>query len=107
MMVPPLESLNKTELLEMCRRQGYGFLRKSTPNERLIYLIENGGVPAQDDIALSTDSRNKLEEFIEQFWDRIHSQLPCDGPLKGKCTKYGCSEGRHADCLISARPSML
>ena len=107
MLIPPLETLNKTELLELCRRQGYGFLKKTTPQDKLISLMENGGVPDPEDISMTTASRQKLEDFVREFWDRINSQLPCHGPLKGQCTKYGCSEGRHADCLMSARPNML
>ena len=105
--IPPLESLNRTELLEMARLQGFGFLRRDARTEDLIALLTNGGTPPRELVARTMDTREQLEKFIEQFWDRIQSQLPCSGPLLGKCTEYGCSEGRHADCLISSEPHML
>lgn len=100
--VPPLETLNVTELAYIIRRQTGVVVKRSLPKERLIELIEYGTQPTPDEIAGSTTTRKELQQFIEKNWTWVNSQLPCKGPDKGKCTIYPCPEGRHADCMMSA-----
>lgn len=101
--------MNRTELLQILSTEKYGFLRLrgSIPLERLAHLIRTGEQPTPDEIALTSDSRRKLQLWIDRNRLQIESQLPCSGPNKGKCTIYPCSEGKHLDCYLSAQKHML
>ena len=100
-----LEHLNKTELIQLLGNGGHGHLRlkESTSEERLIELIRSGGQPRKEEIAGTEKTRKRLQDWVERSWTQIASQLPCSGPLRGMCTRYPCSEGRHIECYISAR----
>lgn len=101
-----LHTLNVTELAYIIRRQTGLVVKRSVGKERLIQLLEDGGMPTQDEVSPTTDSRKRLQIFIEKNWAGIQSQLPCKGENRGRCTIYPCSEGRHVDCLLSAEPQM-
>jgi len=96
-----LENLNSSELLEILRRQGYR-LSPSVPKERLIYLINSGEGPLPAEVSGTMPSRKRLEMWIDQNRAFISSQLPCKGPLQGRCTVYDCPDGRHLDCYLAA-----
>lgn len=101
-----LHSLNFTELAYIFRRQTGLVIKRSVPITRLIQLLEEGGLPLADEISPTTDSRKRLQLYIEKNWNAINSQLPCKGNDRGHCTIYSCPEGRHIDCLLSATPHM-
>lgn len=105
----PLEWLNRSELLQILSREEYGYLRlrASVPKERLIHLISTKEPPSPDELAKTTETRQRLQSWIQKNWDQINSQLPCSGELRGKCTVYPCSEGRHLDCYLSAKKYMI
>lgn len=117
--IPPLEHLNTSELLDIIRRDprarrdveapvyGCWRLRRSLPREVLIEIIQTGRYPEVEELAATVDSRKRLEDWIQQNFVLIESQLPCTGSDRGKCTRYPCSEGRHLDCFISARKHFL
>lgn len=87
---------NETELIEIARRQGLGRLRRGMDRLTLINLVRGEIDVAQEHLAGTTDSRTRLERHIWSHIDIVRSQLPgCDG----HCTKYPCSEGRHALCF--------
>jgi hypothetical protein len=104
-----LENLNKTELIQILGNSGHGNLRlrKSVKQERLIYLIRTGEQPNEEETAGTVATRKRLQEWIEKSWSRIGSQLPCSGPLRGMCTSYPCSEGRHIECYLSAKDYLI
>jgi len=105
-----LDELNDTELWELVRMQlSAAWLRpvrlsRAVSRERVIYLIESNEQPLPEEILL--ESRQKLENWVAKNWDKVVSQIPCSGVLKGKCTKYACPEGRHLTCYASALPHM-
>lgn len=101
-----LHSLNFTELAYIFRRQTGLAIKRSVPITRLIQLLEDSGLPLADEISPTTDSRKRLQLYIEKNWNAINSQLPCKGNDRGHCTVYNCPEGRHIDCLLSATPHM-
>lgn len=105
--IPPLEELSTSELVEMCRRQGYGHINRFANRERIIALLTYGGKVPPELVSKSNQTRKELERFISSFWDRIQSQLPCKGENRGKCTIYGCSDGQHAECLMASEPYMI
>lgn len=106
----PLDELNDTELWEIARMQLTAAwsrpirLSRAVSRERVIYLIESNEQPRPEEILL--ESRRKLEEWVTKNWDSVNSQIPCSGPLKGKCTRHSCPEGRHLTCYASALPHM-
>lgn len=101
-----LHLLNVTELAFLIRRHTGLVVKRSVGKERLIQLLEDGGVPTAEEVSSTTDSRKRLQLYIEKNWMGIQSQLPCKGENRGRCTIYPCPEGRHVDCLISATPHM-
>ncbi len=104
-----LEYMNRTELLQILSGEQYGYLRlrATVPKDRLIYLIQSKEQPRPEEVAQTTDTRRKLQMWIDQNKTQIESQLPCSGPNRGKCTVYPCSEGKHLDCYLSAQKYML
>lgn len=101
-----LHTLNNTELAQLIRRHTNLVVKRAVPRERLIQLLEDGGLPTLDEVSPTTESRKKLQLYVEKNWMGIQSQLPCKGENRGRCTIYPCPEGRHVDCLISATPHM-
>lgn len=101
-----LHTLNATELAFIIRRQTGLVVKRSVTKERLIELLENGGVPTADEVSPTTETRKHLQLFVEKNWVAINSQLPCKGENRGRCTIYPCPEGRHIDCLLLAEPHM-
>lgn len=110
-----LEELNDTELWELARTtlsSAWGRpirLKQAVPRERVIALIESGERPALEEEYIDPqghDSRTRLEIWVGKNWAMVNSQLPCTGPLRGKCTKYACPDGRHLNCYAAAEPHM-
>lgn len=101
--------MNHTELLKILSSEKYGYLRLrgGISIERLAHLVRTGERPAPEELALTSDTRRRLQLWVERNWSQIGSQLPCSGPNKGKCTIYPCSEGKHLDCYLSAQKHML
>lgn len=97
-----LHALNETELALIIRRQTGLVMKRSVGRDRMIQLLEEGGMPLPEEISPTTESRKKLQVFIEKNWVALNSQLPCKGENKGRCTVYPCPEGRHLDCLLAA-----
>lgn len=105
----PLEQLNQSELLQILKdsERGGHRLRKAVPADRLIHLIRTGEQPAQEEIALTTNTRKKLQVWVKRNWSAIGSQLPCSGETRGKCTEHPCTDGKHLDCYIGAEDLMI
>ncbi len=101
--LPDPRGLNTTELLEIIRCQTGLVVRRSVPKERLVQIVEQGGMPTQEELAGTNESRRLLQVFIEKNWVQINSQLPCKGTNRGRCTIYPCPEGRHLDCFGASR----
>lgn len=115
-----LSSLNETELAQLIRRQTGLIVARGMGRDRMIELLENGGMPKPEgtswdshgvmyfhpEISKTQDSRKRLQLFIEKNWNSLQSQLPCKGENRGRCTIYPCPEGRHIDCLLAASSHM-
>ena len=105
----PLQDLNTTELLFMLSRAAYHHLRlkRGTPKERLIELVEAGPVAATmvrpEELADTGRSRFVLQEGIRKSWNSLNSQLPCQNkPNSGQCVVFPCSDGCHVNCYEDA-----
>lgn len=105
--LPSLEHFNRTELCELIRRYTGAIVKRSLPKERLIELVETETQPQPDELAGTTQSRVRLQQFMEKHWGMIASQLPCSGPTKGKCSVHNCPDGRHIDCYMRAEPHIV
>lgn len=104
-----LDQCNETELLWMAKDQGIGRLKKGLPKEYLIDIILGEIPPITADFSGTHITRNRLAIFIhnpaefppdginEGNWPRVMSQLP---GCTGICTKFDCTEGRHALCIL-------
>jgi hypothetical protein len=98
-----LNELNKTELLELCRLHGHARLKEGLTKDRLIEIINNGTTSA-DDLANTNITRKRLQQFIQDNWELVNTNLPCKGKLNaGKCTIFPCSEARHVSCYLGAK----
>jgi len=101
-----LQTLNHTELMEIIRRQTGLVVKRSVPRERMVQFLQSGVQFSPEELSPTTDSRKRLQLYIEKNWVALNSQLPCKGENKGRCTIYPCPEGRHVDCLLQAAPHM-
>lgn len=101
--------MNRSELLQILASEKYGFLRirAAVPHERLAHLVRTQEQPNPEELSLVSDSRRRLQVWIDKNKIQIESQLPCKGPNRGKCTIYPCSDGKHFDCLLAAEKYML
>lgn len=99
-----LRYLNYTELSLIYRRQTGLVVKRMVPKERIIQFIYGQAQPTHDEVSPTTESRRKLQVYIEQNKTWVESQIPCKGENRGKCTIYPCPEGRHLDCWLAAAP---
>lgn len=99
-----LYECNDSELHWMARKQGLPVLRMSIPHEELVAIVA-GSVPVQEHhLALTLQSRTRLETFIQANFDRVRGQLPgCDG----RCQSFMCTEGKHMACYLPSEPLLL
>ena len=96
------EGHNQTELAYIYRRHTGLVLKRTVTIDRLIELLTQGGQPLPEEISPTTESRKRLQLYVEKNWNGINSQLPCKGENRGRCSIYPCPEGRHLDCVNSA-----
>lgn len=102
-----IEHANKTELLEAVKEKTGLTPRVDLSEERLVQLVYNPSSMVPEEVADINKTRAKLEAWITNNWDWVNGQIPCTGELRGKCTKYPCSNGRHMDCYIGAKKVMV
>lgn len=98
-----LMQCNETELLWMARDQGLGHLRRGIPKPELVAIVTGQIDVRPDHLSGTSDSRAALEVFIEKNWAVIRSQLP---QCTGRCTKFQCTEGKHALCFFPNQDAM-
>lgn len=101
-----LSNLNDTELAQLIRRQTGLIVKRAVGRQRLLQLLEDGGMPGPEEISSTNESRKRLQIYVEKNWIGLQSQLPCKGENRGRCTIYPCPEGRHVDCLLAAGPQL-
>jgi hypothetical protein len=99
----PLALCNETELLQMARAQGLGVLRRGLPRSELVDIVRGKCLPTQEQMSLTHYTRAKLEAYIQANLGRVASQLP---GCNGKCTEFGCTEGRHVLCFEPSKGSV-
>jgi hypothetical protein len=103
-----LQYCNATELLELARQQGLGRLKRDLPLSELVAIVSGDRAAKAGDMSGTTYTRSRLEQVIGgpdpsinraagANWWSVRSQLP---GCNGLCTKYKCTEGRHALCCL-------
>lgn len=103
-----LTELNQSELLELVFIHRGFRLRRDTPQDRVIYLLEHQQEqPLPQEIPNTTETRTRLEVWILQNWNALQSQLPCKGHNRGHCSTYPCSEMRHLSCWSANKDKTL
>ena len=82
----PLDQVNTSELVEMCRNAGIGNFGRNTPREELYEALEEGTLPKTCPLE---EKRSIMEKHIKKNYRRLRTQLPgCDG----KCRSFGCPD---------------
>jgi hypothetical protein len=81
-----LFELNKTELIQMCRRAGMGDVSRELSREEIIDLLVEGDEEGDDELS---PWRRAMEAHIRANKKRLLSQLP---GCNGKCTTFGCPD---------------
>lgn len=96
-----LETLNKTELLDLIRRQTGRRVSSLLTLEELRGIVNGNPIT---EFSKTEVTRKKLEIFIEQNWEFYQIYLPCRGQVnEGKCTIFNCSEGLHTECWLNIK----
>lgn len=96
-----LDSVNLTELIEMCRSAGLGNLGRHTSRSDLYDALENDNV---SDVCNLEDMRVLMEAHINARFRRLRTQLPCP---KGRCTTFGCPDLVVQRCWVGMKDDML
>lgn len=102
-----IKACNETELLQLAKDQGLGRLRRGLPRDILVGIVIGTIDATPEHLAGTNETRALLESEIGapdyetgrqpgRNWAIVRSQLP---GCTGLCTKYNCSEGRHALCF--------
>jgi len=81
----PLDQLNLTELIQLCREAGLGSVGRATPREQVYAALDEG---ARADCPLE-ERRETMEAHIRANYRRLRTQLP---GCNGKCTTFGCPD---------------
>jgi len=84
--VHPLDGVNLTELIELCREAGLGNFGRSTPREELIEALDSGVLPEPCPL---DEQRVEMEKHISKNFRRLRTQLVS---CNGKCTSFGCPD---------------
>lgn len=103
-----LDLCNETELIQLASRQGLGRLRRGIPRNVLVGIVKGSIDPLPEHLAGTNTTRRSLEEFIGapdyetgrppgKNWMTVRNQIP---GCTGLCSKFPCSEGRHASCFV-------
>lgn len=97
----PLDEVNLSELIELCRSAGLGNYGRDTPREDLYAALEDEG---EFDPCPLDEKRERLEAHIQKNYRRLRTQLP---GCNGKCVSYGCPDLIVQRCWMSSKDDML
>lgn len=96
----PLDRLNLTELLELCRSAGVGNVGRATPRDEIYRMLDG-----ETDAHCPLESKRVLmERHIKKHFNSLRTQLP---GCNGKCTSFGCPDAIVQRCFDGFRNSML
>lgn len=96
-----LESMNRTELVQVARAAGLG----NVPREQSVHDLVEAILQDECDGPDALEKRRvAIEAHIKKFRKRLLSQLP---GCNGCCTTYGCPDLVVARCWEWARHDML
>lgn len=96
----PLDRLNLTELVELCRSAEVGNVGRATPRAE-IYRMLDGAAEASCPLERK---RELMEKHIKRNFNSLRTQLP---GCNGKCTSFGCPDAIVQRCFDGFRNSML
>lgn len=97
----PYETLNRTELYQLCRRAGLTVAPDAT-RERMVALLwgeEEAGVETEHPV---DRYRLALIGFVSANWEKIQTQITC--PMRDLPTNprpcFGCTDTRVLACMV-------
>lgn len=97
----PLDALNLTELIALCRQAQLGNLGRHLSREELYAALEDEIFPG--DCPLE-ERRDLMQAHITKNYRRLRTQLPgCDG----KCTTFGCPDIIVQRCWLGFKDDMI
>lgn len=97
----PLDPINKSELIEMCRTAQLGNFGRNSSREELYRALEDGICP---DSCPLEEKRELMETHIKKNFRRIRTQLP---GCNGTCVSYGCPDIIVQKCWENMKNDML
>jgi hypothetical protein len=101
-MAHELDSVNITELIQMCRDSGMGNFGRTASRAELCDALENNEPPASEDPL--EERRVLMEQHIKKNYRRLRTQLP---GCTGKCVSYGCPDLIVQRCWVGFRDDMI
>lgn len=96
-----LDSVNLTELIEMCREAGLGNLSRFSTRQELYDALEFDEISAECPLE---EKRVLMEGHIQARFRRLRTQLPCP---KGRCITFGCPDLVVQRCWAGMKDDML
>jgi hypothetical protein len=97
----PLDSVNLTELIELCREAGLGNFSRGDGREALYAALEDDVLP--EDCPLD-EKRVLMENHIKKNYRRLRTQLP---GCSGKCITHGCPDLIVQRCWVGFKDDMI
>jgi len=97
----PLDSVNLTELIELCREAGLGNFGRNATRTELYEALEDDELPS---VCPLEERRETMEAHILKNYNRLRTQLP---GCSGRCTSYGCPDLVVQRCWGGMKDDML
>ena len=94
-------SINKTELIELCRKMGLGNVSREMTVHDLCQVLDE----EKDPTSCPLEKRREImEEHIEKNFRSLRTQLP---GCTGKCVSYGCPDAIVIRCYDGFKDDIL
>ena len=100
-MAHPLDEVNLSELIELCRKAGLGNVGRNTPREDIYEALEFDSEVAPCPLE---EKRERMDAHIQKNYRRLRTQLP---GCNGKCVSYGCPDLIVQRCWMSFKEDLL
>jgi hypothetical protein len=96
-----MSNLNKSELLQILREEGFGNKSRANGIERLVSTLEGDGDARECPLEAR---RTSMQKHIQKNWTRIRTQLP---HCNGKCQSFGCPDAVVTGCWLRFKDEII
>jgi hypothetical protein len=100
-MTHPLDPVNLTELIEICRQAGLGNIGRSANREQIYKALDGEMDPRTCPLE---EYRERMEAHIQKNFRSIRTQLP---GCNGRCVSYGCPDVIVQRCWAAFKDDMI